>query len=407
MGRFIINGGKALSGEISVSGSKNAALPIIFAAITIKGISKIHNVPDISDVNVALDILSSFGAKISRFNGDLIIDSRELYYSIPSESLVSKIRASSYLLGATLARFGHSLVRFFGGCNFDSRPIDMHLSCAEAVGAKIDGIELKASRLCGADIIFDKISVGATVNALIMTANADGVSRIFGYAKEPHVMSLIDYLRNAGADITVNDEYISVVGASLSSAEAYIIPDMIEAGTYINLSLMTGAKLRVNGAELSQLESFLKPLVLSGASFDYSGSSLIPTNEILRSVEIITAPYPSFPTDLQPQCAPLLASFFGGSIREGVWHNRFGYLAELSKFGVLSDVYNGYAKIYSSKIKPACASAPDLRGGAALLLAALAANGESVIENADVIKRGYADVINKLTGIGASIYEIQ
>ena len=407
MSRFIINGGKALCGDINVSGSKNAALPIIFASIAVYGTTTLYNLPSISDVDVALDIVKSFGAKIERLGSSVKIDASELFYNIPSEDLVSKIRASSYLLGAMLVRFSTSLIRSFGGCNFGTRPIDMHLAAARALGAEVDGIEVKAKKLRGADIFFDKISVGATVNALIMTAGAEGTSRIFGYAKEPHVISLIEFLRKAGAEIQIDEKCITVRGARLCSADAVVIPDMIEAGTYICLSMIDGNRIKVNGARISELSSFLEPFIYSGARFSLSDSSIYPIDKIKKKIDIITEPYPGFPTDLQPQCAPLLALYFGGSIREGVWNNRFGYLYELSKFGVEFEAYIGYAKILKSKIHPSRAAAPDLRGGAALMIAALCSRGESVIENIDVIKRGYADVVEKLSRIGASIYEIK
>ena len=281
----------------------------------------------------------------------------------------------------------------------------MHVSAAVALGAETDGNELVAKRLYGADIRFDKISVGATVNAIIMTASAEGKSRIYGYAREPHVISLIDYLRSAGAQIRLCDEYIEVVGASLYGADMKIIPDMIEAGSYLALSLMTKSHLAVRGADFEQLSSFLEPLIYSGAVVEYNSETVTVSGALSEPMNITTAPYPAFPTDLQPQTAPLLARFFGGRITEGVWHNRFGYLSELSKFGILYTASDGYADVFSSVIKPAKATAPDLRGGMALVIAALSCNGESVICGAELIKRGYADIVEKLRLVGADIKE--
>jgi len=405
MGQFIINGGKSLGGEICVSGSKNAALPIIFASVAAGGISTFSNVPDIIDVDIAFDILRGLGARVVRDGEVATVDTAELCYSVPSEASVSKIRASSYLIGASLARFGKAKIQRFGGCNFDNRPIDMHLQAATSLGARIFGDEIIAEKLHGNDIRFDKISVGATVNALIMTASAKGRSRIFGYAREPHVISLVEYLRAAGAKINVYEEYIEVFGASLSGASSRIIPDMIEAGSYLALSLMTDSDIRVIGADFGQLESFLKPFVDSGAAFECGADYLTLRGSLTKPVSIITAPYPAFPTDLQPQTAPLLARFFGGRITEGVWHNRFGYLSELSKFGILYDIHDGYSDIMPSALRAASATAPDLRGGMALVIAALAARGVSVIDNVELIKRGYADLIKKLRLIGADITE--
>lgn len=405
MAGFVINGGRELFGEISVGGSKNAALPIIFACIAVRGVSTLSNIPDISDVEVAFNLLRGFGAKISRC-GDLVtVDTRELEYVIPDETLVSKIRASSYLIGACLARFGKAKIQRFGGCNFDNRPIDMHLLAAEALGASVFENEIFAERLCGSDIHFDKISVGATINALLLSSSATGKSRIFGYAREPHVVSLIEFLRSAGAEIYLCEEHIEIIGTQLTSASATVITDMIEAGTYLALSLATGSSLSVKGADKRQLNSYVDVLVHSGAVVEFDGASLCAYGKITESPDIMTAPYPSFPTDLQPQTAALLAASSGGRIREGVWHNRFGYLSEFSKFGVKYRLLDGMADIESSKIVSATATAPDLRGGAALMILALAAKGESRIFGSEIIKRGYSDIVNKLLSVGADIKE--
>ena len=405
MAGFLINGGRELFGEISVGGSKNAALPIIFACIAVHGVSTLSNIPDISDVDVAFNLLRGFGAEISRCGDTVTVDTRELRYEIPDEKLTSKIRASSYLIGACLARFGKAKIQRFGGCNFDNRPIDMHLLAAESLGASVCGDEIFAERLSGADIRFDKISVGATVNALLLSSSAEGKSRIFGYAREPHVISLVEFLRSAGAEIYLYEDYIEVVGAHLSSASATIITDMIEAGTYLALSLATGSSLSVRGADMCQLDSYVNVLVHSGAVVEYDDTAVCVYGKITDPPNIITAPYPQFPTDLQPQTAALLAATSGGRIKEGVWHNRFGYLSEFSKFGVKYRLSDGMADIESSKILPANTTAPDLRGGAALMILALVARGESRIFASEIIKRGYSDIVNKLLSVGADIKE--
>lgn len=406
MENFIINGNRPLSGEICVGGSKNAALPIIFSAISIYGKTRLTNLPNISDVAVAFEILTSLGAKIERKDDTAVIDTRTLTCTSVSERLTEKIRASTYLIGAMLARFGRAEVRKFGGCNFENRPIDMHVYAACALGAtNVDGT-LYAERLRGGEIRFDKISVGATVNALIMAASADGESKIYGYAKEPHVISLIEFLRSAGAEIEITEEFIRVKGAQLTSADAEIIPDMIEAGTYMILSVITNSELKIKGADLSHLESFIMPLIESGVVLEHHGDTLILSGTPEEPINVITEPYPGFPTDLQPTLAPLLACFCGGAIIETVWHNRFGYLTELSKFGVKYELFDGYVKIERSKIIPTVATVPDLRGGAALLLLALFSDGESVLLKKDLILRGYSDIIKKLRGIGAQISEI-
>lgn len=403
MGRFIINGGKRLSGEIVVDGSKNAALPIIFSTIAIDGVSRIENLPDISDVDVALEILRGFCARTERKADTLIIDTRNLKYTTPDEKLVSKIRASSYLIGACLSRFGIAEIQHFGGCNFDNRPIDMHLSVAMALGASLSENRLSCKRLCGADIFFDKISVGATVNALILCASAVGKSRIFGFAREPHVISLIDFLNRAGADISVCTDCIEINGKNLSDSYTRIIPDMIEAGTYLALSLATDSRIKVTGADLCQLASFTDTLKRYGAELDFGENYIIAKGRLTEYAQIKTAPYPAFPTDLQPQTAPLLALFCGGRITEGVWHNRFGYLKSLSSFGVDFTLGDGFAEIKKSVLHSGNERAPDLRGGVAMLICALVSFGESVIEDSEIIKRGYTDIVNKLRKIGAEI----
>ncbi len=406
MGQFIINGGKTLKGEISVSGSKNAALPIIFASMLIEGETRIYNLPEIGDVDIAFDILRAYGAKIYKSKGEACIDASDLKYTVPDESLVSKIRASSYLLGASLARFGRAQIQRFGGCNFDNRPIDMHLYAAAMLGAEISDNNIYSNGLCAADIFFDKISVGATVNAIIMAVSAKGMSRIFGYAKEPHVISLVDFFRSAGVRIELTDACILVFGAIPYSASVNIIPDMIEAGTYVALSLLLDSEIKINGARFSELESFLLPLVKSGAIIEYDDNSIITSSKIDEQMNIITSPYPEYPTDLHPQTVPLIAVSCGGSVTERVWQNRFGYLSELSKFGVRYEICGNTVNIRKSALTPARAVSPDLRGGASLLLAALYANGESVIENVEIIKRGYGNIVEKLKALGADIKEL-
>ena len=406
MGKFIIKGNRALSGSVEISGSKNAALPLIFASIITCGVSVLHNVPDIGDVNVAVEIISSFGADVVRRGADLIIDTTDLTYSRPSDVLVSRIRASTYLLGANLSRFGTAHIQAFGGCNFDDRPIDMHITAMTLFGAEHSSDVFTVKRLVGADVRFDKMSVGATINAILLAVLAEGSSRIFGYAKEPHVLSLIEFLTSAGADITIFEDRLEIVGKELSGAEATVIADMIEAGTYLSLSLLTASDIKVVGADSAHLSSFFQALSSSGGVFEIGGNYIRAKGEITEPLNIVTGPYPGFPTDLQPQIAPLLARFCGGRITERVWSGRFGYLSELELFGVRCDICESSALIYPSTLRSASAKAIDLRGGAALLMCALFAEGESVIDSAQIIKRGYSDIVYKLKKLGADIAEI-
>ena len=405
MGRFIVNGGKRLFGNVKISGSKNAALPLIFATVVTKGESVLHNVPDISDVDIAIELIISLGARVERCGEALYVDTTDLRYNKPSEDLVSKIRASSYLMGANLARFGICHLQSFGGCNFDSRPIDMHIYALESFGGRRMGDTFFAKRLYPAKIFYNKISVGATVNALILAAATPAKSCIYGYAKEPHVISLVDFLRSAGADISLYADRIEVVGRELVGGEGTAVSDMIEAGTYAALSLLTDSKITLTDAPVRDLSSFFSPFIDAGVLVFESDRSLSVSGPITDFINIITEPYPGFPTDLQPQTAPLLASSFGGRITERVWQKRFGYLAQLEKFGVRYELCQNSALIRPSRLRSAIADAPDLRAGAALLMCALATEGESVINNSEIIKRGYSDIVKKLRLIGAEIYE--
>ncbi len=405
MNKFVINGGRKLSGDIHVSGSKNAALPIIFACIVTRGISVLYNVPDIIDVRVAIALLENMGARIWRLDDALYVDTEDMFYSLPDAQLVSSIRASSYLLGATLARFGQTHIQHFGGCNFDNRPIDMHIEAMLSLGATVDGDRVLSKKLIGSDIHFSKISVGATVNSLILAACAEGVSNIYGYAKEPHVMALADFLKSAGAQITFFEDRIEVVGKELSGGKAKIIPDMIEAGTYLIASIATNSRLRVTGVDPVHVESLTKLLMRGGVSLYFDENSVTNGCSLCEPLDIVTEPYPGFPTDLQPQTAPLMAVAFGGRIRERVWHSRFGYLSQLSKFGLNYSINGDEAVIYPSSIHRAYASIPDLRGGAALIIAALIAKGESVLDGTDIVFRGYENIVDKLRLVGADIYE--
>ena len=405
MARLVVFGGEKLSGEIEVSGSKNAALPIIFSCITVYGVSRLDGVPDILDVRIALRILQCFGAVVTVEGNSILIDTRCLTYTPLPRDLTSALRASTYLIGACLVRFGRADLTAFGGCALGSRPIDMHISCAESFGASLCDCALLCNSLSPADIHFKKISVGATVNALILAASTDGESRIYGFAKEPHVFSLIDFLRSAGADITVCETFIRVYGKRLHGADAVIIPDMIEAGTYLSLSLASSSDITVVGANPDELTSFLSFFKENGADVDIGSGFIRAKGELLRFAHLVTAPYPGFPTDLHPQCAPMLSRFSGGRIIEGVWRERFSYLSELSHFGLVSEAFDGGAVIYPSLLHCANAKCTDLRGGAALLISALMTKGESVIDNAELLFRGYADIVKKLSRIGARIYE--
>jgi len=399
-----IIGGKRLFGELRVSGSKNAALPIIFAALAVPSVSTLENVPDIGDVRVALEAVSAFGAKIKRDGSTVIIDARRVKYKRPKAELTSKIRASSYLIGACLARFGRFDFARIGGCDFCRRPVDMHLLAAERLGAVSSGDTLTASRLRGAEIKFEKPSVGATINAIIMATFAEGETVIYGAAREPHVRNLIGFLESGGALIEDDGEKIRIKGSPPRDPHVRIIPDMIEAGTFLLLGPLTDGRVTVLFDGEIGLDSFFNTLSESGVSVEIKKGAVSAYGIPKKRFGVVTAPYPGFPTDLQPQCAPLMAKYFGGSIRECVWQSRFSYLSELSRFGLRYELSGrDTAIIIPSELRPASVSAPDLRGGAATVLAALSQRGESVISDTEKIERGYERFAEKLRSLGADI----
>ncbi len=403
MEKYIINGGKSLSGEIQISGSKNAALPLLFACIATGGVSKIHNVPDIGDVRVAVEILLSYGASVERCGSTLIVDTENLSYKVLDPLPIGKIRASSYLMGASLARFGRASLYPLGGCKFSSRPTDLHIHAFKALGAVVSEGEIYADELVGGEIHFPKVSVGATINAIIAASGARGTTRIYGYAREPHVMSLVSFLSSAGIHINCFDDYIELIGGKTHGAEHRVIPDMIEAGTYIAASIITESPFWILGADAKELSSFIAPLEAAGVSFEIEKDAICPHGKIKRPFKVFTAPYPGYPTDLQPIAAPLMAAFGGGIIKENVWHGRFAYLKELSSFGLVYESEGDIAAIYKSDLKAASAVATDLRGGASLVLSALRASGKSVVSSATLIERGYENMVGKLQALGASI----
>ena len=407
MTKLLVNGGVSLNGEITPSGSKNAALPIIFSTLITKGISTIKNVPDITDVDRAISLIEAFGARVTRIGNVLTVDTRVLHYTKPNEDTVSSLRASSYLLGACLSRFGVFNLSEFGGCNFCNRPIDMHLDAAKCFGAMIDGDLIYADELCGAKIHLKKRSVGATVNALIMAACAHGESEITGAANEPHVKNLVQYLCSAGASVELSNSTIKVYGGSLHGGTVTLVPDMIEAGTYMLLGALLGGRIYVKGFGDLELEKFAEPYLRSGYEMVERDGCHAMIGRSKVKITVKTAPHPGYPTDLQPLAAPIMAANLGGTIMENVWESRFSYLNSLSSFGIECDVFSARASILSSNIRNGKSIAPDLRGGASVLMCALYAHGESEISNAELILRGYSDIWNKLKSLGANIEVIK
>ncbi len=399
-----IRGGSSLSGAVRASGSKNAALPILFATVITRGISVIRNVPDISDTRVTVSILESLGATVSRLGDALTVDTRSLQYCDPPSHLVSSIRASTYLLGASLSRFGVCRICGVGGCGFSYRPIDMHVYACCALGGVVDGEYIRAPSLSGGEICFSKKSVGATVNSIILAAAANGKTVIRGHALEPHIKALADYLISAGASISISDDEITVEGRELHGGAVTVIGDMIEAGSYLAAGLITGGEVTVTGCDPSHLYSFNRALALLGATVisDQASVTVRGNGAFLRTA-VTAAPYPDFPTDLQPIIAPLMAYGAGGEIRDTVWTTRYGYLASLLPFGFVYQMRGDTAVIAGVHLHSGETEATDLRGGMSAVLCALSASGESAIHGAEHIMRGYERLDCKLNSLGASV----
>ncbi len=407
MGKLFVVGNQALKGDIKVAGSKNAALPIIFATILTRGVSKIHNLPKISDVTVALDIISELGAVISCEGECTYINTENMRYTTPSDKSVGRLRGSTYLMGACLGRFGKCVIQAFGGCNFAERPIDLHLACFEKMGGEICDNIILLEKGNGAEIRLSKVSVGATVNAILLASSIKEQTKVYNYAKEPHIYALIDYLDSAGATIYESDGALVIYGADLRGGEVRIPADMLEAGTFLTLSMMHGCKIDVLGFEPHELDSFFEVMRKSGAEFEVNNDSARVVSPPTKEIYLKTAPYPDFPTDLQPIVAPLMASIHGGTIEETVWHGRFGYLSQLGLFGVGYRIVGDVAKIEPSAFVGASVICPDLRGGMACLIAALSTPHVSTIENCELIFRGYENIVERLRTLGADIsYEV-
>lgn len=407
MGKLFVVGNRDLKGNIRVSGSKNAALPIIFASILTRGVSKIYNLPKISDVEVALTILSEFGAIIRNVGECTYIDTESIKFTAPDDRLVKRLRGSTYLMGACLGRFGKCVIQDFGGCNFGKRPIDLHLMCFEKMGAEICDNIITLTKGHSAEITLPKVSVGATVNAILLASSINMQIKLYNYAKEPHIYTLIEYLNSAGATIYEADNALVIFGSALRGGEVRIPPDMLEAGTFITLSMMNESKISVSGFEVCELDSFFTSMNDAGAEFNISNEGVSITSPPKREIYVKTAPYPEFSTDLQPIVAPLMAYLYGGTIEETVWRGRFGYLKQLQLFGIGYRIIGDIAKIEPSKFVGASVICPDLRGGMACLITALTAPYISTIENCELIFRGYEAIVEKLSSLGADIrYEM-
>ncbi|MBR2354256.1 MAG: UDP-N-acetylglucosamine 1-carboxyvinyltransferase [Clostridia bacterium] len=415
MDKLRIRGGKPLFGEVTISGMKNSALPVLFGTVATGDICVISNVPDVSDISLTLEILRSIGAKVRFETTDsVMIDTREVIMKSPPMEYVGKMRASTYLIGAMLGRFGEALVGYPGGCDFGVRPIDQHIKGFEHMGARVeydDNANLHATAehgLHGNMIYLDVASVGATINIMLAAVFAEGVTVIENAAREPHIVDMASFLNACGADISgAGTGMIRIRGVkALHGCHYELAPDMIEAGTYMAAVAATGGSVTVNRVIPKHMDAISQKLKEIGLSVTASDSSITVTSErIYRATTIKTNPYPGFPTDMHPQFSAMLALAQGiSSISEGIWGARFKYAEELKKMGADIVVDNGAAHITGvPSLHGASVKGSDLRAGAALVIAALAAEGESEISGLEFLDRGYEDIVGKLKRLGADI----
>ena len=416
MEQYIIKGGSPLVGEVEIGGAKNAALAILAAAIMTDETVTIDNLPDVNDINVLLEAMEGIGAQIQRvdrhtvkINGSTIGD-----FSIDYD-YIKKIRASYYLLGALLGKYNKAEVALPGGCNIGSRPIDQHLKGFRALGAEVEiehgKILAEAETLKGTHLYFDVVSVGATINVMMAAAMADGLTILENVAKEPHVVDVANFLNSMGANIKgAGTDVIKIRGVQkLHKTEYSIIPDQIEAGTFMFAAAATKGDITVLNVIPKHLEATISKLEEMGCQVEeFDDAVSVVANKRLKSTQVKTLPYPGFPTDMQPQIGVTLALSKGTSIiTESIFENRFKYLDELARMGAVIKVEGNSATIEGvEKFSGARVSAPDLRAGAALVIAGLATDGITIVDDIVYIQRGYEQFEKKLQGLGAMIEKV-
>ncbi|MBE6601636.1 MAG: UDP-N-acetylglucosamine 1-carboxyvinyltransferase [Ruminococcaceae bacterium] len=415
--KIIIEGGRPLRGSIAISGMKNAALPILFATVLVGDVCVLENIPQVSDIATSLEILEEMGARISlRKKNTVHIDTSNIRQGTSPMDLVKKLRGSTYLLGAELGRFGKATVGWPGGCDFGSRPLDLHMKGFEALGATVSNengyFHLSAPNgLHGSSIYFDVASVGATVNVILAAVLVEGTTVIDNAAREPHIVDLANFLNSCGANITgAGTPVIKIRGVQKLHGCSYtIIPDMIEAGTYMVAAAATGGSVHIQSIIPKHVETITAKLLEMGVEVrEMDESVLVQGTGELRNVNIRTLYYPGFPTDMHPQFAPLLCLANGVScIQENIWENRFRYVDELRKMGATVMLDTRTATFVGvDKLVGAPVEAYDLRAGAAMVIAGLVAEGTTEITGVRYIKRGYDDIVGKLRELGASIEEV-
>jgi len=413
--KYVIRGGKPLYGEVEISGAKNAAVAIIPAALMVDGVCRLENIPQISDADMLLTILEHLGARVKLINKSTVeIDCTNVRYTDAPYDLMRKIRASYYLIGSMLGRFGAAKTTMPGGCNFGVRPIDQHIKGMTALGASVEVAggfvyaETLDGKLHGSRIYLDKVSVGATMNIVIAASMARGRTIIENAAREPHIVDLANFLNSMGADVrAAGTDTVKINGTDKRHSGTYaIIPDQIEAGTYMAAVAATGGEVRIKNVIPRHLEAITAKLREMGVTvIEGEDSVLVRRNGPLRRVNVKTMPYPGFPTDMQPQIVAALCLANGTSvITEGVFDNRYKYVNELRKMGAQIQVDGRTAVVegieaYSGAPVAAC----DLRAGAAMVIAGLCCEGETQVEDVHYIERGYEDFVGKLRTLGADI----
>lgn len=415
MARYEIIGGTPLHGEVTISGAKNAAVAILPAALLIEGVCRVENVPDISDVRILLDILEDLGAVVTREETAVVLDCTNIHKTCPNAELVRKMRASYYLMGALLSRFGQCNVALPGGCNFASRPIDQHIKGFAALGAKVEeteeyvALQPGPNGLQGSRVSLDVVSVGATMNIIMAACLIPGQTVIENAAKEPHIVDLANFLNTMGANISgAGTDTVKIRGVEKLQGGTYaIIPDQIEAGTYLAAVTAAGGNVLLKNVIPKHMECITSKLAEMGAQFiNYDDAIRVRSEGKLKSTTVKTRPYPGFPTDMQAQICVCMALAEGSSrLTESVYETRFfGYCSELTNMGA-DIVINGKTAIVVGmpRLKGTVVRARDLRAGAALVIAGLTAEGTTYVENIHFIERGYENLVEKLTALGAKI----
>ncbi|MBQ4139876.1 MAG: UDP-N-acetylglucosamine 1-carboxyvinyltransferase [Clostridia bacterium] len=415
MKKILVRGGKPLYGNINISGMKNAALPIVFASILVGERCIVENLPAVSDVELSLNILESMGATVERLgNNTVAIDTTNFINGTSPVEMVSKLRGSTYLLGAELGRFGEARVGSSGGCDFGSRPIDQHIKGFCALGAKFESgdtynyVKAGPGGLYGTSVYLDIASVGATINVMLAATLAKGKTTIDNAAREPHIVDLANFLNMCGARITgAGTSVIKITGVEkLHGCDYTILPDMIEAGTYMAAVAAVGGRVSMRGVIPKHMETVTAKLLEMGVDVEIY-EDIITVSRFVRPgpANVKTYFYPGFPTDMHPQFSALLCVASGVStVTESVWENRFKYVDELSKMGANISIEGNRATITGiERFKSAAVEASDLRAGAALIIAGLNAEGETSITGVERIERGYDDIVGKLRAIGADI----